>query len=214
MNPPIRKSQAWAILCKNLGALFDARPDMASVLDYCRHTLECQGNVNDSDTSPLALYLSKLTGYKVEHGGTDLHQWVGLHFNDGRIVHVDIPRENDFLLADDGKPVKFKGVKRLAEPLWDALDAVKLTYVAEPNNVTGSPQAVFPLHRLAVFVRHCHSWEHDECKGGSQPEHNRIVDQLAAVGWKVFTIWECQIGDGVHLPIMVDALRTLLKGNR
>ncbi len=73
----------------------------------------------------------------------------------------------------------------------------------------GSPDFTFPKQKLALFVDGCF-WHRHSCKQGrSMPATNvsywkskffrnsnrdRIVrHRLKKLGWKIFTVWECQL---------------------
>ncbi len=72
----------------------------------------------------------------------------------------------------------------------------------------GTPDIVFPGRRKAIFVHGCF-WHGHGCSIGRPPksrldywlpklEANKLRDQakraeLAAIGWKTFIVWQCQI---------------------
>lgn len=76
------------------------------------------------------------------------------------------------------------------------------------RDLPGSPDLVFPRHRLAVFVHGCFWHQHPGCKRATVPssnapkwikkfEANQARDanadaQLLTLGWKVLVIWECE----------------------
>jgi DNA mismatch endonuclease (patch repair protein) len=78
------------------------------------------------------------------------------------------------------------------------------------KDLPGKPDLCFPARRKVIFVHGCF-WHGHHCKFGrfprSRPEYwlpkiarNRerdtaAVATLAALGWKVLTIWECQTKD-------------------
>lgn len=79
------------------------------------------------------------------------------------------------------------------------------------RNLPGTPDLVLPRHRTVVFVHGCFWHQHNCRRGRRQPATNqaywipklaRNVERDAAarnaleeLGWRVLTIWECQIGD-------------------
>lgn len=79
------------------------------------------------------------------------------------------------------------------------------------KDLPGKPDLVFPRWRAAIFVHGCF-WHGHECAKGrppkSRPEYwlpkieaNRERDarklrELEALGWRVLTIWQCEIGKG------------------
>jgi G:T-mismatch repair DNA endonuclease (very short patch repair protein) len=200
-----RKSQAMAILYRNLGALLDARRSLADVEDYCR------GQGHESD--PIASYLTELTQCPCIVGGTDHHPWVRMEYDVDRCVTIDLPSPRDFGEPRDEspKPITGSNRNRLAQPLWDALEAAGIAFRAEPSNVEGMPSAAVCGRKTAVFVRRCYHWKHS-CKGGDEREHRDIVKNLQSTGWKVFTLWECQIDNGLHLPLLVGVIKREVQG--
>ena len=91
------------------------------------------------------------------------------------------------------------------------------------KDLPGTPDLVFPKHRLAVFVHGCF-WHGHDCKRGARtPKTNaeywrakiarnkaRDVASTAALedlGWRVAVIWECETRDQASL---IDRLRGLL----
>jgi hypothetical protein len=76
------KADAWAMLAGHLANVFREKTSFESALDWCREQNRAAGiepskNENDSERSPLAVYLSRMIGYPVTHGGLPLRQWVG-----------------------------------------------------------------------------------------------------------------------------------------
>ena len=78
-------------------------------------------------------------------------------------------------------------------------------------DLPGKPDIVLPGRRLAVFVHGCFWHGHDCARGARVPKANRhywlgkvgrnrardAANQgaLAAAGWRVETIWECELKD-------------------
>ena len=75
-------------------------------------------------------------------------------------------------------------------------------------DLPGRPDLVFPKYRLAVFVHGCFWHQHPNCNRATTPatntakwqekfERNKLRDarsasELAALGWDVLVIWECE----------------------
>lgn len=73
----------------------------------------------------------------------------------------------------------------------------------------GRPDIVYPGRKIAIFVNGCFWHRHEGCKKASTPKSNqefwnakfernkardkRVTEQLKAEGWKVVTIWECEL---------------------
>lgn len=87
----------------------------------------------------------------------------------------------------------------------------------------GKPDIVLPRWRVAIQVHGCFWHQHPGCRFAYMPATNtafwraklrgnvlrdeRNERALAALGWRVFVIWECQIGD-------LDVLRDLTRDIR
>lgn len=92
-----------------------------------------------------------------------------------------------------------------------ALHAFGLRYRLHVKDLPGKPDLVFPKHRAVVFVNGCFWHRHHGCKLATVPKSNAEfweqkleanrkrdllhVQQLRALGWRVFTIWECELDD-------------------
>ena len=78
------------------------------------------------------------------------------------------------------------------------------------RDLPGTPDLVLPRHRAVVFVHGCFWHQHHCRRGRRQPSSNqaywgpklaRNVERdasarsaLARMGWRVLTIWECEVG--------------------
>lgn len=79
------------------------------------------------------------------------------------------------------------------------------------SNLPGCPDIVLTRHRKVIFVHGCFWHGHKKCKRASRPTTNEtfwdkkldmniVRDKLnsktlKSLGWKMLTIWECQIKD-------------------
>jgi DNA mismatch endonuclease, patch repair protein len=86
------------------------------------------------------------------------------------------------------------------------------------------PDLVFPSIRAAVFVHGCFWHQHSGCSHATSPRVNRkywepkllrnrardvlCASQLAALGWQVFVVWECEVTTD-KLATLAAALRKL-----
>lgn len=77
------------------------------------------------------------------------------------------------------------------------------------TDLPGRPDIVFPRYRTAVFVHGCF-WHSHGCKLSTIPSSRksfwdakfrqnrardeRVTNELRRSGWKVITIWQCQLG--------------------
>lgn len=89
-----------------------------------------------------------------------------------------------------------------------ALHALGYRFRIHRPDLPGRPDIVLPRYRVAIFVHGCFWHRHSGCGKASLPktrtnfwnrkfeanvardERNRL--DLAATGWRVFTIWECE----------------------
>ena len=92
-------------------------------------------------------------------------------------------------------------------------------------DLPGRPDIVLPGRRLAVFVHGCFWHGHDCPRGSRVPQARRDywtakitgnrardarnAEALASAGWRVETVWECEL-KARALPALEDRLRTLL----
>ncbi len=92
------------------------------------------------------------------------------------------------------------------------------------KDLPGSPDIIFPKHRLCLFVHGCFWHRHHGCRKATTPKSNaafwmdkfarnverdgRKVEALRALGWKVAVVWECQSkNETVVESIIRDAIR-------
>ena len=87
------------------------------------------------------------------------------------------------------------------------------------RDLKGTPDLVFPKHKVALFVHGCFWHQHPGCKRATMPHSrnefwrtklarnmerdNQAVLQLKSEGWQVEIIWECETKS-------VDQLKTRL----
>jgi DNA mismatch endonuclease (patch repair protein) len=112
--------------------------------------------------------------------------------------------------STDTKPEML--VRRLAHRLG-------YRYRLHRGDLPGKPDLVFPGRRKIIFVHGCWWHGHDCKRGAREPktnveywrpkiERNRARDSahyaaLAAMGWKVAVIWECQLKDAESVAQLV-----------
>ena len=89
-----------------------------------------------------------------------------------------------------------------------AAHAMGIRFRLGRRDLPGSPDLVFPRHRLAVFVHGCFWHRHPDCRRASMPatrsdfwevkfDKNVLRDRAAVSalhdqGWKTLVIWECE----------------------
>ena len=77
------------------------------------------------------------------------------------------------------------------------------------KDLPGTPDIVLPRHKAVVFVHGCFWHRHKDCKYAYSPKSRvdfwqakftanverdkRAVQELTELGWRVFTLWECDI---------------------
>ena len=95
-------------------------------------------------------------------------------------------------------------------------------YRLHRKDLPGSPDIVLPGRRLVIFVNGCFWHGHDCARGARVPKANRdywlakVVRNrardvasraaLAALGWRVETIWECDLKDEAALMARLEGL--------
>ncbi|MDB5475420.1 MAG: G:T-mismatch repair endonuclease [Phenylobacterium sp.] len=96
-----------------------------------------------------------------------------------------------------------------------ALTAFGARYRLHRKDLPGKPDIVMPGRRLALFVHGCFWHGHDCPRGARVPKANRDYwvgkvarnrardatsrAALEALGWRVETIWECELKDAAAL---------------
>lgn len=102
-----------------------------------------------------------------------------------------------------------------------------LRFRLHAKKLPGKPDLVFPKYKAVVFVHGCFWHQHPRCKFAVMPASNvefweqklganRERDQrnkrmLKALGWRVMTIWECQLNDR-HLSNLARKIKAKDKG--
>ena len=104
-----------------------------------------------------------------------------------------------------------------------ALTKLGARYRLHRKELPGNPDIVMPGRRLALFVHGCFWHGHDCARGARVPKQNRDywvakvarnmardaknAEALTAAGWRVETIWECELKNASALE---ERLRALL----
>jgi DNA mismatch endonuclease (patch repair protein) len=92
--------------------------------------------------------------------------------------------------------------------LRKALHALGYRYRLHPKELPGRPDLAFPSRRATIFVHGCF-WHGHDCRAGRLPSsrtdywlpkiaENQRRDarkraELEALGWRVLTVWECEL---------------------
>jgi DNA mismatch endonuclease, patch repair protein len=107
-----------------------------------------------------------------------------------------------------------------------SLHSSGLRYRLHRADLPGTPDIVFPRHRVAVFIHGCFWHRHESCSAASSPKSNvefwkkkfaanvvrdaRNVDALGSAGWEVVTVWECETRKPESLVEAVLKIRRIL----
>ena len=89
------------------------------------------------------------------------------------------------------------------------LRAAGIGYRLGGRGLPGKPDVVMPGRRMAIFVHGCFWHGHDCARGSRRPKANaaywiakidrnrtrdaRTSAELKALGWRVVTVWECEM---------------------
>jgi DNA mismatch endonuclease (patch repair protein) len=103
-----------------------------------------------------------------------------------------------------------------------ALTRLGARYRLHRKDLPGNPDIVMPGRKLALFVHGCFWHGHDCARGARVPQQNRDYwvakvarnvardaksrAALADLGWRVETIWECELKDAAALETRLAAL--------
>jgi DNA mismatch endonuclease (patch repair protein) len=103
-----------------------------------------------------------------------------------------------------------------------ALTALGVRYRLHRKDLPGKPDIVLPGRRLALLVHGCFWHGHDCARGSRVPKQNRDYwvgkvtrnrardaisrEALTALGWRVETIWECDLKDAAALTARLEGL--------
>ncbi len=84
-----------------------------------------------------------------------------------------------------------------------------LRYVLYNRNLPGKPDLVFPKYKTIIFINGCFWHGHEGCRYYSIPKtrtewwknkidatikrDKKIIQELKEHGWKILTIWECEL---------------------
>lgn len=103
-----------------------------------------------------------------------------------------------------------------------ALTRLGARYRLHRKDLPGNPDIVMPGRRLAIFVHGCFWHGHDCARGARVPKQNReywvtkvgrnvardgrSAEALAAQGWRVEVIWECELRDAEALEVRLNGM--------
>lgn len=94
------------------------------------------------------------------------------------------------------------------------------------KNLPGKPDIVLPKYRTAIFINGCFWHGHKNCKRATIPNTRRefwerkilsnssrdkkVVELLQESGWRVMTIWQCQLRNQKESEEVVQKIAHLL----
>ena len=92
-------------------------------------------------------------------------------------------------------------------------------YRLHARDLPGRPDILLPRYRTAVQVHGCFWHQHPGCRYAYRPSSNsafwdkklagnrqrdeRNEEKLHALGWRVCTVWECEVGDPRRMKRLV-----------
>lgn len=91
------------------------------------------------------------------------------------------------------------------------------------KKLPGTPDIVLPKHKAVIFVHGCFWHQHEGCRKSRRPTSNvefwnekldkniardsRKESELKNLGWKVLTIWDCEIKEDSSIEKVKNFLR-------
>ena len=100
----------------------------------------------------------------------------------------------------------------------------KLGYRKNYKDLPGKPDLVLTKYRVVIFVNGCFWHQHKNCRFASIPKGNHDFwtkkltanverdrlnfEKLTAAGWRVLTIWECELSTDRLTSLLLDILAT------
>jgi DNA mismatch endonuclease (patch repair protein) len=110
--------------------------------------------------------------------------------------------------------------------LRKALFAKGFRYRLNDKRLPGKPDIVLPKYKTVIFVHGCFWHKHEDCKYAYTPKtntefwvnkiiSNRERDKVNAekcknIGWKVLTVWECEIRHTRDITALIDKITAAL----
>ncbi|QJI34068.1 very short patch repair endonuclease [Pseudomonas sp. ADAK13] len=111
--------------------------------------------------------------------------------------------------------------------LRKALHSLGLRYRLNGADLPGKPDLVFPRYKAVVFVHGCFWHRHVDCNIATIPKSNtafwvekfeknvarddRVTKLLETAGWRVFVVWECQLGSARRAKATGECMAELIR---
>ncbi|MFZ6011422.1 MAG: very short patch repair endonuclease [Bacteroidota bacterium] len=125
---------------------------------------------------------------------------------------------------------RIKGKNTLPEILVRKfLFARGFRYKIHDKALPGRPDLVFPMYSMVVFIHGCYWHGHEGCKyfvvpktrtnwwinkiNANKLRYKQNVTALKNHGWKVLTVWECELKDDKKIKTLENLARNI-KGNK
>jgi len=102
-----------------------------------------------------------------------------------------------------------------------------IRYRKNSRNIPGKPDISVEKYKIAIFVNGCFWHGHQDCKYYRIPKtnteywvskidrnierDNKVKNLLKSQGWKVITIWECQLKKTIFEETMANVLHEIQK---
>ena len=99
--------------------------------------------------------------------------------------------------------------------LRKALFAKGFRYRVNVGNLPGKPDIVLPKYKSVIFVHGCFWHGHSGCKHAYVPKSNtefwiNKIEKLIAAGWRVITVWECEIRRMKNIDFLIERITAQL----
>jgi DNA mismatch endonuclease (patch repair protein) len=109
------------------------------------------------------------------------------------------------------------------------LYSLGLRYRLNRQDLPGKPDLVFSKYKAVVFVHGCFWHRHVGCNISTTPKSNssfwldkfdrnvardiKVVEALTCLGWRVFVVWECELGSEKKALLTGARIAKLLRGD-
>lgn len=114
--------------------------------------------------------------------------------------------------------------------LRKVLHRLGMRYRLHGSGLPGKPDLVFPRYKTVVFVHGCFWHRHSNCSITTTPKTNtafwvekfeknvardeKNISILKEAGWRVFVIWECEVGSARKAEATGERLAGLIRSYR
>lgn len=111
--------------------------------------------------------------------------------------------------------------------LRSALHKMGLRFRVCRKDLPGTPDIVFPRHKVAIQVRGCFWHQHAECDAGRLPKSNveywepKLTNNvnrdkandaaLVSLGWHLLVFWECEIKGEEKLAVVAQSAQETIR---